>query len=86
MAQTFSWLGHEASEKLLCEHVCLENEVCIKAAKLAMFEVISHLLPRHGHLVQALPTAICHIIVATDYVVHIGPVIATNVQTEGAEG
>ena len=30
----------EASEKLLCEHMCLENEVCIQAAKLAPILVV----------------------------------------------
>ena len=53
---------------------------------LAMFEVIGHLLPQHGHLVQALPAAIRHVVVATDYVVHAHLVIATSVQAEGAEG
>ena len=48
-----------------------------------MFEVIGHLLPLHGHLVQALATVIHHIIVVTDYVVHVHPVIATSVQAEG---
>ena len=53
---------------------------------LAMFEVIGHLLPRHGHFVQLLPAAVCHIIVATDYVVHVHLVIATSVHAEGPEG
>ena len=30
----------EVGEELLCEHVCLENEVCIKAAKLAPMHIV----------------------------------------------
>ena len=30
----------EASKELLCEHVCLENEACIQAAKLALMHVL----------------------------------------------
>ena len=46
---------------------------------LAMLEVRGHLLPQHGHFVQALPAAICCIIMATDYVIHIGLVITTHI-------
>ena len=53
---------------------------------LTMFEVRGHLLPQHGHFVQTLPAAIHHIIVATDYVIHMGLVITTHVQAEGAVG
>ena len=30
----------EAGEELLCEHVCLENEACVKAAKLAPMHIV----------------------------------------------
>ena len=51
-----------------------------------MLEVGGHLLPQHGHFVQTLPAAVHCIIVATDYVIHVGFVIAVCVQAEGAEG
>ena len=51
-----------------------------------MFEVRRHLLPQHGPFVQMLPTAVRHVIVAKDYVIHIGLVVTTRVQEEWAEG
>ena len=51
-----------------------------------MFEVRGHLLPQYGHFVQTLPMAVRCVKVATDYVIHIGLVITTHVQAEGAEG
>ena len=30
----------EASKELLCEHVCLENEACVQAAKLASIHIV----------------------------------------------
>ena len=30
----------EASEELLCEHVCLENEACVKVAKLTPMHIV----------------------------------------------
>ena len=30
----------EAIKELLCEHVCLENEVCVHAAKLAPMHIV----------------------------------------------
>ena len=31
----------EASKELLCEHMCLENEACVQAAKLAPTHVVN---------------------------------------------